>query len=132
MLDKFKKETISIILYAEFLFHFFGNYQLSLATLVKLKSLTIDQKDVFSKFLLHKKIENHLKDLLVNAEDDKANEYGIHIVIKVEEYYKNMISLFKEICTENLDFFDNLSKEKLDLQLLEKLLKKHRTIDKNF
>ena len=47
--------------------------------------------------------------------NDKANEYGIHIVIKVEEYYKNMISLFKEICTENLDFFDNLSKEKLDL-----------------
>jgi hypothetical protein len=97
MLKKFRNVAISYVLLAEFLFHFFGNYQLSLSTLVSLNKLKIDEKDEFSKFLLRKKIQHHLQDILVNAEDDEANEYAIHVVIKIEKYYKQMIETFKEI-----------------------------------
>jgi hypothetical protein len=56
MLKKFNKTAISYVLLAEFLFHFFGNYQLALSTLVSLNKLKIDEEDEFSKFLLRKKI----------------------------------------------------------------------------
>ena len=48
MLKKFGEVAISYVLLAEFLFHFFGNYQLSLSTLVRLNKLKFDEKDEFS------------------------------------------------------------------------------------
>jgi hypothetical protein len=62
-----------------------------------LNKLNIDQKDEFSQFLLKEKIKQHLEDILVNSEDEEANEYAIHVVIKVEDHYKKMIETFKEI-----------------------------------
>ena len=115
MIKKFGKEPMSYILLADFLFHFFGNYQLALSTLVALNKLKIDSKDEFSKYLLQKKIEKHLQDILVNAEDETANQYAIHIVIKVEDYYKQMIEVYRKLIHENVELFEKLDKEQLNL-----------------
>jgi hypothetical protein len=53
-------------------------------------------------------------------------------VIKVEKHYKRMIETFKEIIQENLELFEKLDKEQLDLIPLEQNLKKHLALQTKF